>query len=148
MRPWLWSVMAVLGVLAAAFGGLALYNRAMLSNDVDRLFADILANGDADEAYRRADPVFQRSYPHKEFVDFAAAHAEVFRRDALVGVEVRWLKDARDLYALVRVGTTGSGQVDFYCRNVGNERWRLIGIAPFLPAAIPTDVHEVSTGRR
>jgi hypothetical protein len=147
-RAWIWSLVLVAGVLAAAFGGLALYNRAMLTRDIDRLFEEILANGDAAEAYRRADAALQRVYSPKEFVDVAAAQPGLFRRDSLSGVEVRWLKDTRDLYAMVRTRIVDIGEVDFYCRNVGGEQWRLVGIAPVLPAAIPGDLNEVNTGRR
>jgi hypothetical protein len=147
-RAWIWPLVIVAAVMAVAFGGLALYNRAMLARDVDRLFEDILASGDATEAYRRADAALQRAYSPKEFLAVAAAQPSLFRRDALSGVEVRWLKDTRDLYAMIRTRVLDVGDVDFYCRNVGGEQWRLVGIAPVLPMAIPGDLNDVHTGRR
>jgi len=147
-RAWIWTLVLIAGVLGAAFGGLALYNRAMLTRDVDRLFEDVLASGDANEAYRRADPALQRAYSPKEFLEVATAQPGLFKRDSLSGVEVRWLKDTRDLYAMIRARVVDVGEVDFYCRNVGGEQWRLVGIAPVLPAAIPGDLNEVNTGRR
>jgi hypothetical protein len=152
-RPWLsrerfGPVCRVLGCFAICgliftgllLAGAAWYNSFMMGQHLDRLGHDVLADGDAETAYRRAHPQLQALYPREAFLEFARQRPSVFRRDKLTGVEVRWLTGAGGLYAVLTARVQedeGEAEVVYYCVQTGTQTFRLIGIAPGLDAAVP-----------
>jgi hypothetical protein len=126
----------IVGVLA----GLAWYKRAVLGLSVDSLWEKVLAEGNAEAAWRRADPRFQALYPREVFLQHARRHPALFDRGKLAGAEVVWLTKSGDLVVVVKARVDeGSGpeEVSYYCSRSEWSGFRLLGIEPGLKAAVP-----------
>jgi hypothetical protein len=150
-RKWLIVLAACAGTVALVVLALRAYNEAMLANDVDMLHRQILAAGNADAAYDGADPRFQAFYPREVLLRFFADHPGALDRARLSGREVQWLRASGDLVTLVKVGVEDDpklAEVVFYCTHVGNNEYRLLGIAPGLTAAVPGNLKPASKSKR
>ncbi|MCI0381207.1 MAG: hypothetical protein L0215_26785 [Gemmataceae bacterium] len=133
-----WLKMACLLVLPflALFAGLAWYNRIMLDKDVDFLFQHVLAQGDAEVAYRHADVHFRALYPYRDFTDFVESNPSFFERDKVNGKTVEWLRDSGGM-VVVLTALVDAAEVKYFCRPMERGEWRLVGIAPGLERAVP-----------
>jgi hypothetical protein len=127
-------------VFLVVFGGLTLYNRAMLARSADLLFEQVLAGGDVETAWRQADPRLQAFYPREVFRDFARRRPALFTRDRLTAREILWRSAHGELCVVVRARvdeSPGPAEVRFYCSRSEHTGFRLLGIEPDLTAAVP-----------
>ena len=145
------ALLALVGVLVlGVLAGLAWYKRAVAGINVDGLWEKVLAEGNADAAWRKADPRFQALYPREVFLQHARRHPALFDRDKLTGAGVVWLTRAGDLVVVIKTRVDeGSGpeEVIYYCSRSEWSGFRLLGIEPGLKAAVPAGLEPFDNAR-
>src|SRR5262249_51394336 len=115
--------------------------------DVDRLFSEALADGDAGAIYDWADPRLRERYGREEFAEFVTKNPTLFRRDGLAGRFVKDRSHDNAVYRMVRVVLRETGKtVEFICRVTPGGRLVLVGVVPLLDRAVPDELKKAFAG--
>ncbi len=143
-------VLTCCGITCGGFWWIASDARAMNKDDVDRVLAEALRDGDVKAMHEHADPAFRAKISREELQAFLDARPGLLDRANLVGVTlVRRKFNNNEFVKLTSARNYWFGdRWEIVCRVV-NDVLVFVGISPGLDEFVPSGFkHRVHLGRR